>query len=135
MPHTTHAYPFEAKVGQFAGELSRRGSSGPSLRSFLIVLDRDGNVLSVSFEDGSPNWRVRVQALKTSGTPHLFFDPLEDGMEYVWLSWQGIERPVMERLIGQRFEEADFLPVPAFGGRAARLAPDRQFPQSWGVMF
>jgi hypothetical protein len=135
MPHTTHAYPFEAKVGQFAGELSGRCSSGSSLRSFLLLLARDGNALSLSFEDRSPNWQDRVRAVETSGVPHLFYDPLDDGMEYIWLSWQGIERSVMERLIGQRFEEADFLPMPVFAGRAGKLVREKQFPQSWGVMF
>jgi hypothetical protein len=135
MPHTTHAYPFEAKVGQFAGELSSRCSSEASLRSFLIVLDRDGNVLSVSFEDGTANLHERVRALNTLGTPYLFCEPLEDGMEYIWLSWRGIERAVMERLIDQRFEEADFLPVPDFAYRAGTLPQANQYPQSWGVMF
>jgi hypothetical protein len=41
----------------------------------------------------------------------------------------------MERLIGQRFEEADFVPIPDFADRAGPLDPDELFPQSWGVMF
>src|SRR5258708_5083222 len=102
MPHTTHAYPFEAKVGRFADELSQRFTTGTSLRSCLLVLDRDGSVLTLSFE-GSPGWHERVRALEATGVPYLFYDPLEDGMEYVWVSWQGIERVTMERLIGQAF--------------------------------
>src|SRR5260370_6646034 len=118
MPHTTHAYPFEAKVGGFAGELSQRFTTGASLRSFLLVLDQDGSVVALSFEDGSPGWNDRVRELAASGVPHLFYDPLDDGREYIWLGWQGIERLVMERLIGQRFEQADFLPMTVFAGRA-----------------
>ena len=135
MPHTTHAYPFEAKVGGFAGELSSRCSSGSSLRSFLMLLDRAGNVLSVSFDDGSPNWREQLRVLDISESPYLFYDPLEGGMEYISLSWRYIERSVMERLIDQRFEEADFVPVPDFAYRAGTLPQDNQYPESWGVMF
>jgi hypothetical protein len=131
MPHTTHAYGFEEKVIGFAGGLSARCTAGESVRPFLLELDRDGNVTSLSFGGGS---RERAAA-GHPGTPHLLYDPLDDGMEYIWLSWEGIGRPVMERLIGQRFEGADFAPIPAFARRARALDPEGQFPQSWGVMF
>ena len=52
-------------------------------------------------------------------------------MEYVWLRWEGIERNVMERLVGQQFEEADFLPAPVFARRARALDPEGRFPPSW----
>jgi hypothetical protein len=135
MPHTTFAYGFEMKVGGFAHELSTRFTTGESLRSFLLVLDLSGNVTSLSFDDGSKQWRDSTWAIVDSDSPHLFYDPLDDGMEYRWLSWKGIEQPVMERLVGQRFEEGDFLSLPDFARRAGRLDPDRQFPRSWGVMF
>ena len=134
MPHATHAYPFEAKVARFAGELSGRFTAGPVLRPFLLTLDRAGNVVSLSFERDSSGWHERVRALEASAVPHLFYDPLDDGLEYVWLSWQGVERPVMERLIGRRFEEADFLPVPGFIGRAGKSPLGEGFPVTWGVM-
>ena len=135
MPRDTHAYPFEMKVVLSLGELLARLTNGTALRSFLIILTRDGNVLSLGFKDDSPNWHERVWELRDSGTPHLFYDRLDDGMEYVFLSWQGIERSVMERLLNKRFEEADFLPYPHFAYRAQELVPEKQFPQSWGVMF
>ena len=135
MPHTTNAYPFESKVSQFAGELSHRFTTGSTLRSFLLVFDRDGNVLSLTFEDDSPEWHQKPALLASTGLAHLFYDPVDDGMEYIWLSWQGIEQSVMERLIGQRFEESDFAPIPFCAARARKLAKEREFPQSWGVMF
>lgn len=136
MPHTTYAYPFEAKVGHFAGELSERFSANSLLRSFLLTLDPAGNVLSLVFEDGSADWHERPGQLKLLGTSHLFYDPLEDGMEYIWLSWHGVDQPVMERLTGQRFIAADFQSHPDFEYRAGCLptATDR-LPSSWGVMF
>jgi hypothetical protein len=135
MPHTTHAYGFEAKVSGFAGGLSARFTAGESLRPFLLELDAGGSVRSLSFEDGSREWRARASAAGHAGAAHLLYDPLEDGMEYVRLSWEGVERHVMERLIGQRFEGVDFLPIPAFAGRARALNPEERFPRSWGVMF
>lgn len=62
-------------------------------------------------------------------------DPLDDGMDYVWLSWKGIERSGMERLLGQKFDNSDFIPIPDFARRATKLSPDHTFPQTWGVMF
>ena len=135
MPHTTYAYGFEQKVSGFAHELSLRFTTGQTLRSFLLVLDVSGNVISLSFEDGSSQWRDSIKAINDSDTPHLFYDPLDAGMEYTWLSWKGIEQAVMERLAGQRFEEGDFLPNPAFARRAGKLDAEKQFPKSWGVMF
>ena len=134
MPHTTHAYGFEAKVCGFAGGLSARFTAGESLRSFLLEIDSGGDVTSLSFGDDSRERAARAAA-GHPGTPHLLYDPLDDGMEYIWLSWEGIERPVMERLIGRRFEGADFIPIPAFARRARALGPEGQFPASWGVMF
>lgn len=135
MPHTTYAYGFEGKVGAFAYGLCARFTTGESLRSFLLVLDPNGNVATLSFEDGSAEWRENARATVSSDTPHVFYDPLDDGMEYIWLSWKGIEQSVMERLIGQQFAAADFLPLPHRDRRAEKLRPERQFPQKWGVMF
>lgn len=135
MPHTTYAYEFEAKVGEFAGGLSARFTAQGAMRPFLLELDRGGSVTSLTFTDDSPGWAERVSAARRTGTPHLFYEPLGDGMEYVWLSWEGVERQDMERLIGRRFEEADFLPIPAFSHRAKALDPGARFPPSWGVMF
>jgi hypothetical protein len=135
MPHTTHAYGFEAKVGGFAGGLSARFTAGESPRPFLLEIDSGGSVTSLSFGDGSREWVERALAARRSGAPHLFYDPLGDGREYVWLSWEGVGQDVMERLVGRQFEEADFLPVPAFAGRARALDTEGRFPPSWGVMF
>jgi hypothetical protein len=135
MPHTTNAYMFEFKVSGFAGEMCGRFTTGESPRSFLLILDQNGSVTSMSFDDGSPEWSERVWATTHSETPHLFYNPLDDGREYVWLSWKGIDVSVMERLIGRRFEESDFLPFPQFDHRARKLDPEKQFPQFWGVMF
>jgi hypothetical protein len=135
MPHTTHAYPFEAKVEQFAAELSTRFSAGSALRSFLLTLDPKGNVLSVVFEDGKAGWHERVRELAESGTSHLFYDPLDDGKEYIWLTWHAVEESVMVRLIAREFNAADFQPHPVFGGRVENLTKPERFPSSWGVMF
>src|SRR5262249_22580141 len=129
------AYPFEAKVGQFAGELSARFSAGSAPRSFLLTLDPRGDVVSLIFDDGSVAWRERRRELDSLGTPHLFYDPLDDGMEYLWLSWHGIEQAVMERLVGQPFVASDFQPDPLFGGRAKGRPAVEGWPASWGVMF
>ena len=137
MPHTTHAFGFEARVCGFAYEICARFTTGERERgrTFLVIFDRDGNVLSLSFADGSREWSENAWSIVRSEAPHLFYDPIDDGMEYIWLSWKGIDQFVMERLIGQRFEEADFQPIPIYARRARNLGPEKQLPQSWGVMF
>jgi hypothetical protein len=135
MPHTTHAYEFESKVGQFAADLSARFSAGSALRSFLLTLDPRGDVTGLVFRDGTVRWHDRVAELESSGTSHLFYDPLDDGMEYIWLSWHAVEQSVMERLIGQGFSASDFQPHPVLGSRVERQTPPERFPSSWGVMF
>jgi hypothetical protein len=126
---------FESKVAQFAQELAIRFTLEGAMKSFLMVLDAEGNVTSLTFETPSSEWTEMTKAIVDSGVPHLFYDPLDDGMEYVWLSWRGIEQVVMERLIGQKFDEADFVPLSAFAARAGKLPVKNQFPPSWGVMF
>lgn len=133
MPHTTFGYPFEAKVHGFAGEVSSRSTSREDPRSFLILFDRDGNVLSLTFEGGSADWRDMSRKVIYSDEPHLFYDPLDDGKEYIWLSWKGVDQSVMERLIGVHFEDTDFTPYPGYR-RARALEPPNKFPGSWGVM-
>src|SRR6185436_12779883 len=121
MPHTTFAYPFEAKVGSFAGRLSQDATAGARRRSFLLTFDSHGSPSSPNFEPPSSGWFAAKSALEATGVPHLFYDPLEDGMEYIWLSWWSIDRLVMERLLGERFEDADFVPLSEFAQRADEL--------------
>jgi hypothetical protein len=133
MPRTTHAYGFEMKVAGFAGELCARFTAGESPRPFILELDRGGSVTSLSFDDGSGEWGGRAK--RRPGGSYLLYDPLDEGKEYIWVSWEGIEQSVMERLSGQQFEQADFVPLPHFARRARALKPEGQFPPSWGVMF
>src|ERR1041384_8272617 len=62
-----------------------RFSAGAALRSFLLTLDEQGNVVSLVFEDGSAGWHDRLRELEEAGTGHMFYDPLEDGREFIWL--------------------------------------------------
>jgi hypothetical protein len=132
MPHTTHAYPFEAKVAALAHQLCQQLSSGAKLRSFLLLLDERGNVRSLTF-DSLARLQELVQEARQSGTPHLFFDPLDDGREYIWLSWEQISQSTLECLTGQPFVDSDFVPFARLGARVQE--PPQTFPHSWGVMF
>ena len=132
MPRTTHAYGFELKVAGFAGELCARFTAGESPRPFVLELDLDGGVTSLSFDGGSPEQSSRAE--RGAGGSYLLYNPLDDGKEYIWVSWDGIGQSTMERMIGRRFEEADFIPLPHFARRARALKPEGQFPRSWGVM-
>jgi hypothetical protein len=133
MPHTTHAYPFESRIGRFAAALSLRCSADDALRSFLLTLSPRGDVMSLTFDGGAQGWHEHTAALKAANTPHLLYDPLDDGAEYIWLHWHHIEQDVMERLLDQRFTDDDLQPAPWLPGRAS--PPLERVPASWGVMF
>jgi hypothetical protein len=123
MPHTTAAYPFEAKVAAWAQNLSQ--CCAGHLCSFLVYLSPRGEVESIVFKRVTAI--TETERVRELGAPHIFFDPLGDGMEYIWLSWKAVTREVMERLIGQSFESGDFQ-----GGGGLKEAA---FPSDWGVMF
>lgn len=53
MPHSTFAYPFEAKIGAWAGDLSHARTG--SQRSFLLtpVPDAAGDLFTLDFQAGT----------------------------------------------------------------------------------
>jgi hypothetical protein len=132
MPHTTFAYPFEWKVCEFAGNLAATLAGGD--RSFVMVLDEAGAVLFLTFERPASSWPEFVRGLEQADRPHLFYDPF-DAPEYVWVAWHRVGRAAMERLLGQPFEDADFVRFPTASSRGPDLRPPASFPSSWGVMF
>jgi hypothetical protein len=88
------------------------------------VPDAAGNPFTLGCRDKALQ---SVRDRSTAGdTPFLFYDPF-DAPEYTWLEWQGIARPIMERLLGQAFVETDF-----FSLKDGRQQP---YPETWGVMF
>ncbi len=133
MPHTTNAYPFEGKVGNFAQRLSHQ-LAGQGDHTFLMVLNAEGAVQILHFECPDESWHTLTDKLNKADMSYLFYDPF-DAPEYTWLSWSRIECPAMERLIGGHFEEADFVKERHGMSRAPDLQPPSQFPASWGVMF
>lgn len=135
MPKATHAYPFETKIGEFAAALSRSFSVDSALRPFLLVLDPAGNVASLVFETDESSYRDRLRELQPSQTSYLSYDPIDGGLEYIYLDWQGVVQAVMERLIGRQFVPADFEPELVFKHRLRGQLNPKRFPSSWGVMF
>jgi hypothetical protein len=135
MPHTTFAYPFEGKVGDFAGKLAEDAGVDVRLQSYILTFDSNGNPSSPNFNPPSSGWFETTSALEFAGISYLFYNPLDDGMEYIWLSWANIDRSVMERLLNERFQDSDFLPLTAFVQRANRLTQAGEFPTSWSIMF
>lgn len=124
MPHSTFAYPFEWKVGAWAGALSQAHMG--TLRPFLLTLvsDTAGYPFTLDFQaEAVQQARERYTPIDT---PFLFFDPL-DAPEYTWLEWSGFPRATMEQLIGQAFDDVDFISL-----KDGRQQP---YPETWSVMF
>mgnify|MGYP001392111205 CR=1 FL=1 len=126
---------FEGKVKGFASHLSVHLTGVEEWgQTFLMVLNADGTVRTLHFECLEGGWLQLTERLDQAETPYLFYDPFE-GPEYTYLSWRGIDRSTMERLIGGRFEDADFVKVPGSSSRAGDLKPPNKYPETWGVMF
>ncbi len=128
MPRSTCKYGFEFKVCHFAFDISRRFGGSKSPAAFLLALDSDDSVLTLSFDppcDGWSEWKKRMEA---AGMAHLFYDPF-DAPDHTWLSWHGIAKSTMERLMKSTFEAEDFV----HEGCEGRETLD--YPQTWGVMF
>jgi hypothetical protein len=128
MPHSTVIYPFEHKILTAITELSvvLYGNLVPC----LLIFDQTGSVVKVSFSKTESTWFDEVDLLRGQKTPHLFFDP-SDVPQYVWLSWLGIHRSSIERLIGEPFKASDLQPIL----ESDEHGPLSQFPSIWEVMF
>jgi hypothetical protein len=125
VPHSTIAFPFEGKVFEWLDGLCTRLRPGPP-QTYLILLDDDGGVQSLSFERPAEHWAAEKDRLRTQDRPFVFFDPF-DYPEYAWVEWHRVSRATMERLLGAPFEQQDFV--------SARDGTTREYPESWGVMY
>ncbi len=123
MPRSTHEYRFEIRVAHGVGaRLERLLELTGDASSYLLTVRPDGTVAVIAVPTDGDVWEPR-EAIRASGDPYVFYDPLDDGMEYRYLQWHGIDRPTMERLMGHPFEPDDF-----HGWTG-------DFPESWDVMF
>ena len=133
MPHSTFGYPFEWKVLGYAQGLSE-GRAGSIFAPFLLRLDARGSIERIDFEAPEEGWPSRGMRLAASQAAHLLYDPF-DAPGHIWLAWQGIDRPAMERLLGERFDDSDFALADGATSRFRPLKASSAFPSAWAVMF
>ncbi len=106
MPHSTHRYPFEAKVWRWAQSVN--GDQG-----FFALVGADGTLTVLETRREASSW--------------VFYDPF-DFPVYAWLEWTNVSREILEKLLGAGFQSED---LKDFTG-AKNLD---EIPESWGVMF
>jgi hypothetical protein len=108
-----------------------------------MTLSSEGEVLELTFQKPEDRWQAKLDDLNKANEPFLFYDPF-DLPEYSYLCWQAIERTVMERLLGEVFESADFETMrphpkrnvsPETRGQAHLGEEETDYPASWSVMF
>jgi hypothetical protein len=124
MPRASYKYQFEWKILEWAWKLSWAFCGG-SHYPFVILFGASGVADRLVFgpapETHDENeWKRLLERAPA----WLAFDPFE-GPEYQYLSWEGLERQTVERLIGITFGPEDF------GSEEGTIA----FPTKWGVMF
>lgn len=132
MPTETFGYVFEMKVREFASEITRRFSND-EFATLVLILNSRGDVSSLSFDKPPSGWHNLTDELDANGVSYLFSDPF-DPMEHHYLKWSIIHQPVMERMLGHLFCEADFLRVREHS-QVPELPTPGHYPETWEVMF
>jgi hypothetical protein len=105
---------------------------GERAAPFLIELETDGAITALHVECPDGYWDRMMKRLDDARTPYLFYDPF-DAPEYYSLSWSRLDRAAMERLMGDTFEDADFV-----GGETpptpGRTLGSKEFPPFWSFV-
>lgn len=126
MPHTTHQYPFERSVctalADIVGKVLPNQGQGTGC---LVVWDSDQECRIVS-ENVFETWGEFADSTKRFDS-YIFLDPLDDGMEYIFLAWKNIPQDRMELFVGSKFEPEDFV--------SRQDSSTIEYPPSWQVMF
>jgi hypothetical protein len=125
--HGTHpapaAFPFERKVERWAAALARSLTGAPA--PFVLTLGADGAMRSVNFEHPATSWFARANALAESGEPFLFYDPL-GGDGHAFITWSGVGRETLERLLGGALTDADF--------KTTSSDESQAYPDAWDAV-
>ncbi len=111
-----------------------RHLGSPGRGTFLLALNGAGELESLSFLEPPGGWHLRCEEWNAVGKSYLFLDPFE-APEFTFLAWAGIERGVMERLLGEPFSDGDFERFSSASSRAGKLPEAGAFPTTWSVMF
>jgi hypothetical protein len=124
VPRATHKYPFEWRILEWACKLSGAFTGSPHY-PFLVLLDAAGVAERVVFGSAPETHDEKEwSSLREGAGAWLAYDPF-DGPVYTYLSWDGLDQPTMERLVGSRLGQEDLM------AEGVTIA----FPRKWGVMF
>jgi hypothetical protein len=130
MPHTTMGYQFEGRIMLRLGLIADKAHvPSDDFHPFLLLLRPSGRIWHVLW--GKQN-ADEMKQLREKEPSYVFVDPFEP-MEQTWVEWRNVSRANMEQLIGEEFQEGDFVRS-QFATKAADL-PEEKFPTTWGVMF
>jgi hypothetical protein len=124
VPHATSKYGFEWKILEWASKLSGAFTGSPHF-PFLVLLNAAGAAERVVFGSAPETHDAQEwTSLCEGASAWLAYDPF-DGPVYTYLSWDGLDQPTMERLVGSAFGPQDLTAEGLTIG----------FPRKWGVMF
>jgi hypothetical protein len=118
-------FKFEFKIFEWATRFCHLMTGRAMDDRFLIILDADGAARRAFFGDlvdlgpGRDAFGHPTQSL-------LSYSPVE-APEYYHIYWQNVPRETLERLMGEGFEQADFLSLVG----EKRM----EFPVTWSVWF
>jgi hypothetical protein len=125
MDHATYQYSFEWKILDWCGQLSKT-MTGNSHRAFFLVVDERGEVAQVFFAEGKRMDYQRAEFLRSHNHGWLNYEPYPAPSDYS-VSWRNISLEAIERLVGTRFPEGDFV--------SERTGEKIVFPEAWAIGF
>jgi hypothetical protein len=125
MPRATCQYSFEWKILDWCGKFSKTMTGNP-YRAFFLAVDERGEVVQLFFAQGKYMELERVEFLRSQYNGWLNYSPFEAPEDYS-VSWRNVPLEAMERLVGERFPERDFV--------SERTGEKIVFPDAWAVGF
>jgi hypothetical protein len=126
MGNSTARYRFEFRLFERAEAFSRLLTGGRT--SIFIGLRTDGTLRRIYLTRPGESFdgEAKTQLVEAHASWALYVPHAEPGSGY--LEWFELDRRAVERWLGERLEEADFIDVRARGQRD-------EWPRSWRVLF
>jgi hypothetical protein len=125
MPYAARDFPFERKIAAWCQGFSKTMTGNPH-RAFLVTFDGRGCVATSVFGEGKILEPERERLLQSGSKGWLSWRPFE-APQSLSVGWQNVSREAMERLLGERFPEADFV--------SYRTGGKIEFPEEWPAVF
>ena len=125
MPATTARYRFEFALLEWSEHLAVRLCGHRC--AFFVGLRPDASLRRMYFASPAEPFDATRKAQLVEGHPAWFLYLPYDALGSAYLEWNGLGARIVERWLGRKLEQSDYLDVRSTGARA-------EWPESWRVI-